>query len=142
MILNSQNQIDDMNNEFLSIMIIEFLNWLCFDQSQRFNLQLITNNLRNYFINEWIVSSFNINQWLQWVTNFIARNRLIALSWVLEFKSNTWFKKYQVELKFFEKSVELNWEVELENLNWVEKLDLTTRLDNSIQLDKILNKCK
>ena len=55
MILNSQIWINDMNNEFLSIVIVEFLNWLCFDQSQRLNLQLITNNLRNHFINEWIV---------------------------------------------------------------------------------------
>ena len=37
------------------------------------NLQLITNNLRNHFINERIVSSFDVNQCLQWVTNFIAK---------------------------------------------------------------------
>ncbi len=73
MILNSQIWIDDMSNEFLSIMIVEFLNWLRFDQSQKLDLQLITNNLRDHFINKWIVSSFDVNQWLQWVTNFIAR---------------------------------------------------------------------
>ncbi len=73
MILNSQVQIDDMSNEFFSIMIVKFSNWLRFDQSQRLDLQLITNNLRDHFINERIVSSFNVNQWLQWVTNFIAR---------------------------------------------------------------------
>ncbi len=38
MILNSQIQIDDMSNEFLSIMIVEFSNWLRFDQSQKLNL--------------------------------------------------------------------------------------------------------
>ena len=67
MILNSQVWIDDMSNEFLSIMIIEFSNWLRFDQSQELNLQLIINNLRDHFINERIVSSFDVNQWLQWV---------------------------------------------------------------------------
>ncbi len=61
MILNSQVQINDMSNEFLSIMIVKFSNWLRFNQSQRLNLQLITNNLRNHFINEWIVSSFDVN---------------------------------------------------------------------------------
>ena len=73
MILNSQIQINDMSNEFLSIMIVEFLNWLRFDQSQKLNLQLIINNLRNHFSNERIVSSYDVNQWLQLVTNFIAR---------------------------------------------------------------------
>ncbi len=52
MILNSQIQINDMSYKFLSIMIVEFLNELRFDQSQRLDLQLITNNLRNHFINE------------------------------------------------------------------------------------------
>ncbi len=65
MILNSQIQINDMSNEFFSIMIVKFLNWLRFDQSQRLDLQLITNNLRDHFINERIVSSFDVNQWFQ-----------------------------------------------------------------------------
>ncbi len=62
MILNRQVQIDDMSNEFFCIMIVEFSYWLRFDQDQRLNLQLITNNLRDHFINEWIVSSFDVNQ--------------------------------------------------------------------------------
>jgi len=49
---------------------------------------------------------------------------------------------HQVELKDFWKSVELNWEVELKHLSRVEKLDLKTRLENSIWLDKILDRCK
>ncbi len=65
MILNSQIWINGMNNEFLNIMIIKFSNWLRFDQSQKLDLQLVTNNLRDYFINEWIISSFDVNQWLQ-----------------------------------------------------------------------------
>ncbi len=40
------------------------------------------------------------------------------------------------------KSVELNWEVELEHLSRIEKLDLITQFENSIRLDKILDKCK
>jgi len=48
----------------------------------------------------------------------------------------------QVELKFFWKSVELSWEVELKNLNRVEKLDLTTQFENLTQLNKILDRCK
>ncbi len=62
MILNSQIRIDDMSNEFFSLMIIKFLNWLRFDQSQRLDLQLVTKNLRDHFINERIVSSFNVYQ--------------------------------------------------------------------------------
>ncbi len=68
--------------------------------------------------------------------------RLTALNWVLEFKSSTWLEKYWVELKFFWKSVELNWEVEFKNSSRVEKLDSTTRLENSTQFNKILDKCK
>ncbi len=48
----------------------------------------------------------------------------------------------QVELKFFWKNVESNWEVELEHSSRVEKLDSTTRLENSTRLDKILDRCK
>jgi len=72
----------------------------------------------------------------------IHKYKLIALSWVLEFKLSTWLEKYQVKLKFFEKSVESNWEVELKNSSWVEKLNSTTWLENSIQFNKILDKCK
>ncbi len=68
--------------------------------------------------------------------------KLIASSWVLKFESSTWLEKCQIELKFFWKSVELSWEVELKNSNQVEKLDSTTKLKNLIQLNKILNKCK
>ncbi len=68
--------------------------------------------------------------------------RLIASSQVLEFGSNTRFEKCRVELKFFWKSVESNWEVELEHSSRVEKLDPTIRLENSTRLDKILDRCK
>ncbi len=74
--------------------------------------------------------------------NALILNRLIASSRVLEFKSSIRLKKYQVELKFFWKSIKSNWEVELKNSNRIEKLDSTTRFKNSIRLDKILNKCK
>jgi len=40
------------------------------------------------------------------------------------------------------KSVESNWEVEFEHSSRVEKLDSTIRLENSIRLDKILDRCK
>ncbi len=63
-------------------------------------------------------------------------------SQVLEFKSNIQLKKYQVELKFFWKSVESSWEVKLKHSSRIEKLDSITRFENSIQLDKILDKCK
>ncbi len=77
-------------------------------------------------------------------TKFInsCRIKLITLSWVLKFKLNIRLEKYQVELKFFWKSVELNWEVEFKNSNWIEKLDSTIRFENSTQLDKILDRCK
>ncbi len=68
--------------------------------------------------------------------------KLIMLSWVLKFELNIQLKKYQVELKFFWKSVESNWEVEFKNLSWVEKLNSTTWFKNSTWLNKILNKCK
>ncbi len=64
------------------------------------------------------------------------------LSQVLKFESSTQLEKYQIELKFFWKSVELNWEVEFKNLSRVEKLNSTTQLKNSIQFNKILDKCK
>ncbi len=69
-------------------------------------------------------------------------NRLIASSQVLEFESSTRLEKCRVELKFFWKSVESSWEVELKNSSWIEKLDSTIWLDNSTWLDKILNRCK
>ncbi len=47
MILNSQVRIDDMSNEFFSIMTVKFSNWLRFDQSQKLNLQMILNILRD-----------------------------------------------------------------------------------------------
>ncbi len=68
--------------------------------------------------------------------------RLIMLNRVLKFKLNTQLEKYQVELKFFWKNVELNWEVESENLNRVEKLDSTIQFKNSTWLNKILDRCK
>ncbi len=64
------------------------------------------------------------------------------LNRVLKFKLNTQLEKYQVELKFFWKNVELNWEVESENLNRVEKLDSTIQFKNSTWLNKILDRCK
>ena len=73
----------------------------------------------------------------QWLNS-----KLIASSRVLEFKSSTRLKKCWVELKFFWKSVKLNWEVELKNLSWIEKLDSTTWFNNSTWFDKILDKCK
>ena len=68
--------------------------------------------------------------------------RLIMLNRVLKFKLNTQLEKYQVELKFFWKNFELNWEVESENLNRVEKLDSTIQFKNSTWLNKILDRCK
>ncbi len=68
--------------------------------------------------------------------------RLIMLNRVLKFKLNTQLEKYQVELKFFWKNVELNWELESENLNRVEKLDSTIQFKNSTWLNKILDRCK
>ena len=44
---------------------------------------------------------------------------------------STWV---QVELNFFGKSVELNWEVELKNSSRIEKLDSIIQLENSTQL--------
>ena len=146
MILNSQIQINDMNNEFLSIMIIEFSNWLRFDQSQRLNLQLITNNLRNHFINERIVSSFDVNQWLQWVTNFIARKytyssqrfrskRIIWHAHHLDWSRRVeiFLEKCRVELRSWTQALESNWEAWFDNS--IRKLDST-------RLDKILDRCK
>ena len=69
-------------------------------------------------------------------------NKLIASSQVLEFKSSIWSEKCWVELNFFWKSVESSWEVEFNNLNQTEKLDSITWFENSIQFDKILDKCK
>ena len=69
-------------------------------------------------------------------------NKLIASSRILEFESSTRLEKCRVELKFFWKSVELSWEVELKNSSRVEKLDSTTRLNNSIRFNKILVRCK
>ncbi len=75
-------------------------------------------------------------------SNHLVNLRLIASSRVLEFELNIRPEKCRVELEFFWKSVESNWEVEFENLSRIEKLDSTTRPENSIRFDKILDKCK
>ncbi len=68
--------------------------------------------------------------------------RLIASSRVFKFKLSTRLEKCWVELKFFWKSVESSWEVELKHSSQVEKLDSIIQLKNSTQINKILNKCK
>ncbi len=83
-----------------------------------------------------------INTQLSKESKDIANIRLIASSQVLKFKLSTQLKKCRVELKFFWKSVELNWEVELKHSSQVKKLDLITQFNNSTWLDKILNRCK
>ena len=72
----------------------------------------------------------------------IINDKLIASSRVLKFKSSNRLEKCRVELKFFEKSVELSWEVELKHSSRVEKLDSIIWFKNSIQFNKILNRCK
>ncbi len=67
-----------------------------------------------------IFNSFDVKlkflmSWVE-LTQFSIESRLITSSQVLKFKSSTQLEKYQVELKFFWKSVELSWEVELKNL--------------------------
>ncbi len=70
------------------------------------------------------------------------KSRLIASSWVFKFESSTRLEKCRVELNFFWKSVESSWEVEFEHSSRIEKLDSITRFENSIRLDKILDRCK
>ncbi len=94
--------------------------------------------------------SRNVSKWDFNVTNslfmfsydFVMILRLITSSWVLEFELSTQLEKCQVKLKFFWKSVKSSWEVEFKHSSQVKKLDSTTRLENSIQLDKILDRCK
>jgi len=87
----------------------------------------------------------------KWETRLLLANelktelllsRLIASSRVLKFESSTRLEKCRVELNFFWKSVELNWEVEFKHSSRVEKLDSIIRLENSTWLDKILDRCK
>ncbi len=60
----------------------------------------------------------------------------LSLDWSrqVEYSSSSWVLD--------SKSVESNWEVELKHSDRIEKLDSTTRLENSTWLDKILDRCK
>jgi len=99
----------------------------------------------SYFfqVNERLSYFFQVNWKMSYFFQVNEKlNRLIASSWVLKFESSTRLEKCRVELKFFWKSVELSWEVELKHASRIEKLDSITRLENSTQFNKILDKCK
>ncbi len=89
---------------------------------------------------------FNINIIVNWfilinikdIQSF--QNFANFLDWLCQVEYLTW--KVLSWVEFFWKSVESNWEVELKHSSWIEKLDLITQLKNSIQFNKILNKCK
>ncbi len=49
MTLNCQVRVDGMGNGLFCIMAVESSYWLRFGQSQGFDLQLVTNNLRGHF---------------------------------------------------------------------------------------------
>ncbi len=83
-----------------------------------------------------------INEIIDKIVNCKHLTRLITSSQVLEFKSSTQLKKFQVKLKDFWIQVTSSWKVELKNSNRVEKLDSTTQLENLICFNKILDKCK
>ncbi len=65
------------------------------------------NNLRKV-LDKALIEVAEVNEWLN-------LSRLITSSQVSEFTLNTQLKKWRIELKFFWKSVELSWEVELKN---------------------------
>ena len=134
-----------------SRIIIETLRW-AFLRNFRFFMMNCSLSSSDEILNEVklsVLSTVLLKHCMKFSCSLLLRfsiawtwNRLIASSRVLEFESSIQLEKYQVELKFFWKSVESSWEVELKHLSWVEKLDSTTRLENSTQLDKILDKCK
>ncbi len=80
------------------------------------------NNAINYITNAFETQTLLI-ELKEYKDVFLIKIRLIASSWVLEFKLSTRLEKCWVELKFFGKSVELSWEAWLDNST--RKLDLT-----------------